>query len=275
MLNKSILTYQTHHHTRRLATCYSIIVWCLLCVSPSNSNAQEKSDAKAAQNRNELHTDFLSKHGLTVYAEAAQKWNEDVEKLASQNPSESNSEAILFIGSSTIRLWDSVEHDVAPYAPIKRGYGGAKLCDLAIHCPHLIEGLKYRAVVVFVANDITGGVSDKEPAEIKRLARITIESLKANAPAAPVVFLSITATPSRFAHWKRIQSANRAISTLANEMPGVYFLETEKKYLTEDGKPIDKYFVEDRLHQTPEGYKLLGSLVKSKLDEVLSVKSNR
>ncbi|MFN7877055.1 MAG: GDSL-type esterase/lipase family protein [Pirellula sp.] len=223
----------------------------------------------------ESRDDYLSSHGLTVYAEAAKKWNDDVEKLAARNSQESNPEAILFIGSSTIRLWDSLEQDLAPYKTIKRGFGGAKFCDLAIHCPRLVGDLNYRAAVVFIANDIKGDVSDKEPAEIKRLARITIESLKARNPSAPVIILSITATPSRFAYWNRIQTANRMLSTLASEMQGIYFLETEKHYLAMDGKPIEKYFVEDRLHQTPEGYRLLGSLVKSKLDEVLPPETSR
>lgn len=264
-----------YHHKYLRALCYSSLLFFSLVVSPFIVHGQEKGAAHAAKSDAETREDYFSSNGLTVYAEAAQKWNDDVGKLAARNSQESNPDAILFIGSSTIRLWDSLERDVAPYKTIKRGFGGAKFCDLAIHCPRLADGLSYRAAVVFVANDIKGEVSDKEPAEMKRLARITIESLKARNPSAPVIILSITATPSRFAYWNRIQSANRTLSTLASEMQGVYFLETEKHYLTMDGKPIEKYFVEDRLHQTPEGYQLLGSLVKSKLDEVLSPKTNR
>lgn len=269
MSTQPILSRSTHRGGNIKPTCYCFTLCTLLCVYPLTFYGQERASSHEAESTTEPRAEYLSQHGLTVYADAAKKWNEDVAKLAAQNSSEKHAESILFIGSSTIRLWDSLEHDVAPYKTINRGYGGAKFCDLAIHCPSLVEGLNYRAAVVFVANDISGGISDKEPAEIKRLARVTIESLKARNPSAPVIVLSITATPSRFSHWKRIQSANRALSTLANEMRGVYFLETEKHYLTEDGKPIENYFVEDRLHQTPEGYKLLGRLVKSKLDEVL------
>jgi hypothetical protein len=264
-----------YHRKYPRALCYSSLLFFSLVVSPFIVHGQEKGAAHAAKSDAESRDDYLSSHGLTVYAEAAQKWNDDVEKLAARNSQESNPDAILFIGSSTIRLWDSLEQDVAPYKTIKRGFGGAKFCDLAIHCPRLVDDLNYRAAVVFIANDIKGEVSDKEPAEMKRLARITIESLKARNPSAPVIILSITATPSRFAYWNRIQSANRTLSTLASELQGVYFLETEKHYLTEDGKPIDKYFVEDRLHQTSEGYRLLGSLVKSKLDDILNMSASR
>jgi hypothetical protein len=254
---------------------YHLLLIPLLYLAHVPLHGQESDGKVETQGKAHTNEEYLSQHALTVYANDAKKWNDDVLKLSHQNGIESNVESILFIGSSTIRLWDSLEQDVAPYKTVKRGYGGAKFCDLAIHCPTLIKGLKFRAAVIFVANDITGSTSDKEPVEIKRLARITIESLKASNPSAPVILLSITATPSRFAHWSRIQSANRTLRTLADEIPGVTFLETEKHYLAEDGKPIDEYFVEDRLHQTSEGYRLLGSLVKSKLDDILNTNASR
>lgn len=247
----------------------------LLWVVPANGFAQDKKVptnlANGYQASNESQADYLSRNGLTVYAGAATKWNDEIANLAAQNIKTNDPQSILFLGSSTIRLWDNLKEDVAPYTTIKRGYGGAKFCDLAIHCPQLIDGLKFRAAVVFVANDITGSVADKEPAEIKRLAKIVIASLKKNNPLSPVILLSITATPSRFNHWKRIQAANRALSTISDEIADVYFLETEDSYLTEDGKPIEEYFVDDRLHQTPAGYQLLGKLVRTKLNEVLAL----
>lgn len=275
MAIQSVLTWLPRQHESFLTRCYRLTFVCVLFVHACGAYAQEAVAVKVERSRSEHRSDYLSLHGLTVYAEQAGKWNDDVEKLAADNTRDSNPEAILFIGSSTIRLWNSLEQDVAPYRTIKRGYGGAKFCDLAIHSPQLVAGLKYRAAVVFVANDITGEKSDKEPEEIRRLASITIDTLKANNPHASVVILSITATPSRFAHWKRIQAANRALSTLADEKKGVHFIETESHYLNEEGKPMDKYFVEDRLHQTPEGYRLLGSLVKAKLDQLFPLGTNR
>ena len=252
----------------RFILCRMVVV--LLCLFSCSLHGQDNTGTAKVPETTQTTVEYLSRHALTVYANDAKKWDDDVLKLSNRNINESNQESILFIGSSTIRLWDSLEQDVAPYKAIKRGYGGAKMCDLAIHSPQLVRDLNFRAAVVFVANDITGSVSDKEPSEIKRLARIVIENLKARNPTAPVVVLSITATPSRFTHWGRIKSANKALGSLADEIPGVYFLETEKYYLAEDGRPIEKFFVEDRLHQTPEGYQLLGSLVKSKLDDILN-----
>lgn len=275
MTIRSVLTQLSRHFEPFSKGCCKLTIVCILLLWSGVSYGKDAVADKVGGKESKARSEYLSLHGLTVYAEQATKWNDDVEKLAANNTRDSNPKAILFIGSSTIRLWNTLEQDVAPYLTIKRGYGGAKFCDLAIHSPDLVAGLKYRAAVVFIANDITGEKSDKEPEEIKRLASITIDTLKADNPQASVILLSITATPSRFAHWKRIQAANRALSTLADENNGVYFIETESHYLNQEGKPIDEYFVEDRLHQTPEGYRLLGGLVKAELDAIYATEPLR
>lgn len=231
--------------------------------------AQDSTVANSPARLIDTYADYLSEKGLTVYAAAAEKWNGEIRRLTEANTERVTDDSVLFVGSSTIGLWKTLEQDVAPYKTINRGYGGAKFCDLAIFAPQIITDLKYRAAVVFVANDIFGSPGDKEPVEIKRLARIVVEAIQNRKPDAPVILLSITATPARFAHWPRIRAANRALEALAEEMEGVHFLETEASYLNEKGMPIEKYFVGDRLHQTEEGYKLLGHLLKKKLDELL------
>lgn len=241
----------------------------LMVVFLAGASDQEATITDSGASLVDAQAEYLSENGLTVYAEAAEKWTKDIERLIKSNAGVSSEDSILFIGSSTIRLWKTLEQDVAPYKAINNGYGGAKFCDLAIFAPQIVSGLRYRAAVVFVANDISGGPGDKEPVEIKRLAKIVVEAIQRDNPKTPVILLSITATPSRFAHWTRIRAANRALESLAQEMDDVHFLETEASYLNEDGVPIESYFVEDRLHQTEAGYQLLGKMVIEKLGELI------
>ena len=46
-------------------------------------------------------------------------------------------EDLLFIGSSSIRLWNNIDNDMSPYPSVKRGYGGAHYYDLI----HFIDRL--------------------------------------------------------------------------------------------------------------------------------------
>ncbi len=48
-------------------------------------------------------------------------------------------DAILFAGSSSIRLWSTLENDMAPYHIIQRGYGGAKLSDFAVYAKRIFD----------------------------------------------------------------------------------------------------------------------------------------
>jgi lysophospholipase L1-like esterase len=203
--------------------------------------------------------------------QANKKWAEEIAKLEARDKSESYpDDAILFIGSSSIRMWKGLDEDIAPYRGINRGYGGARYSDLAVFAQRLITPHKYAAAVVFVANDIVGKPADTPLDELDRLVRHIVDVSKKHQPDAPVLIVEITPTESRFAAYPQIRKANFVLREIALTEPGVFLVETNDYYLTPDRKPIADYFLDDRLHQNPTGYELWGSLIKRELDEVLA-----
>lgn len=55
-----------------------------------------------------------------------QAWDKEIQKFEQLDTSEKYPEnAVLFAGSSSIKLWSTLEKDMAPYPVIQRGYGGA------------------------------------------------------------------------------------------------------------------------------------------------------
>lgn len=76
-------------------------------------------------------------------------------------------ESILFTGSSSIRLWNTLEEDMAPYPVIQRGFGGSKITDVNRLADRYIAHHTFQAVVLFVANDISGSEEDKTPEEVR------------------------------------------------------------------------------------------------------------
>lgn len=241
-------------------------------------NAQAQGVAEAPVKKAEVKTEkaakpvavvspeHIEKYELQQYVESSARWGEEAARYQALNASEGGDDSILFLGSSSIRLWKSVEEDLGnSWKAVNRGYGGAKFCDAAIYTPNLVKGLKYQGAVVFVANDITGGKADKSPEEIARLAKCVVETIQAERPGVPVLLMSITATPSRFKAWPKIEEANFALSKLAESMDKVYFLDTKRSYLTDEGEPKPEYFVKDMLHQNAKGYKVWGKLVAEKL----------
>ncbi len=220
----------------------------------------------ASENASQL---FVAKHDLTKYAADAAKWDQDVAKLASTNATDGGEDAILCLGSSSFRLWDTISEDMAPHKIVRRAYGGAKYCDLAIHTSQLIEGLRFRAAMIFVGNDITGNVKDKTPEEVARLSKIVIDTIRKQRSDAPVFLIAVTPSPSRFQHWPKIVLANQALEKLASNNEKTFFVATQRKYLNEQDEPRPELFVKDMLHQNKEGYAIWASILKDSLDKYL------
>ena len=205
---------------------------------------------------------------LASLTERAQKqWEKDIKELESLDQTQVDAkDSILFIGSSSIRLWKSMAEDMSPWPTIRRGYGGAKFTDLVVFAERLVAKHDYRALAVFVANDITGGTEDKSPEEVVALCKILVKLVRKTHSDKPIFFIAITPNSKRFHVWDKIHKANQLIQQYAESDPKIYFIDTEKYYIGEDGKPRDELFVEDKLHQNSAGYKQWAAIIKRQLD---------
>ena len=66
---------------------------------------------------------------------------------------------IVFYGSSTIRLWTTLNQDFAGYPVVDRGFGGSCLTDCVRYVSRLVLRLKPAAVVLYAGdNDLAEGV---------------------------------------------------------------------------------------------------------------------
>ena len=163
--------------------------------------------------------------------------------------------AILFAGSSSIRLWDDIEQDMAPYAVIQRGYGGAALHDFAYYAPRILYPHRYQALVLFVGNDIWGNADDKSPEEMVRLFKHIVRQSQRHQPAAPVFIVEVTHVPKREALVEEIQRANDAIREATQGWENVHFIPTSDLFLTADRTVRRDVFRDDDIHQNEVGYR--------------------
>ncbi len=210
--------------------------------------------------------DFLDRYR----AKATDKWQTAMLALEQRNASEADpADAILFIGSSSIRRWDSIAIDMAPYRTIQRGYGGAKYSDLAIFAKRLIQPHRYRALVSFVGNDVSGKPDDHTPDEVERLVRYVVGVSHQHQPDAPVLLIEITPTEKRLEAWPRIREVNARLREIALSTANTYFIATAGDFLDPTGQPRSELFVEDRLHLNSDGYQLWSHLIRRRLDEVI------
>ncbi len=178
-------------------------------------------------------------------------------------------DAVLFVGSSSIRLWDDIAADMSPYPVIQRGFGGSKLSDVAVYAKRIIYPHPCRAVVLFVANDITGSENDKSPEEVARLAAYVVRTVHARFPGTPVFWISTTPTASRWQVWEQIRQANLQIEKLEKRDRNFHFIATEQAFLNDKGMPREELFLADRLHLNRDGYAIWAALIKKELKAVL------
>jgi lysophospholipase L1-like esterase len=196
-------------------------------------------------------------------------WEPEIQKFEALDYKNNYPEnSLLFTGSSSIRLWESLSDDMAPYPVINRGYGGAKLSDYLVYADRIIYPHKVSAIVIFIANDISGSESDKSPRQVARLFKNLEKVIRKEFPEVPVFWIGITPTTSRWTVWPQIREANNLIRAYCERTGDTYFIATESFFLNDRGTPRDELFLPDLLHLNTDGYKVWSGIIKKEIDRV-------
>lgn len=177
---------------------------------------------------------------------------------------------ILFTGSSSIRLWSTLGDDLHPYPVIQRGFGGARIEDMDWYLERVVFPHQFRAIVFMVgSNNITGGNRDLPGDTILRYTHHIVEKVRSKYPGVPLFWIGITPTPSRLAVIEKVKAMNRTWKKDFRSLSHVYFIDTQRAFLDQSGKPRSELFVADQLHLNREGYRLWAKLIKKELDKHL------
>lgn len=206
-------------------------------------------------------------------ASAIEKWAKDMQRIAELDAKETDpADAVLFIGSSSIRLWSDIAADMKPWPTIQRGYGGAKFSDLAVLADQIIKPHKFRALAIFVGNDVTGSADDKTPAEVVRLFQHVVATARRHAPEAPIFLIEITPTPKRWSAWGKIKETNAALKKACEDGENLHFISTASQYLNDRSEPVAELFKDDKLHQNRDGYVRWSRLIREAFEQVIPIR---
>jgi len=169
---------------------------------------------------------------------------------------------IVFTGSSSITFWSTLERDMAPLPVVNRGFGGSHMHDVVYYAPRLVVAYRPRAVVLFAGTNDLAGLKPKTAAEVFDGYRAFVDVVHAALPAAPIYYISITPTPSRWKYWPIVQETNRLIGAYTKSQPLLHFIDLTAAILRSDGKPDRSLFRIDRLHPNKKGYAVWTSTIK-------------
>src|SRR5262249_808061 len=151
--------------------------------------------------------------------------------------------AVLFIGSSSIRLWTSLSNDFSSYKVINRGFGGAQIIDPVRYFDEIVLPYKPRLIVLYPGgNDINAG---KTPEEVCGDFKPFGEKARKALPRARLAYISIAPNPARWSQVDRVRETNRLIADFARSNPKLRFIDVFPHMLGSDGQPIPDIYRED------------------------------
>jgi lysophospholipase L1-like esterase len=162
---------------------------------------------------------------------------------------------IVFVGSSTIRLWSSLVNDFAGLPVINRGFGGSTFPEALHYLQRTVVRYHPRTVVVYEGdNDLAGG---RTPQQIADDYRAFVRGVRDSLPAARIVFLAIKPSPSRWQLESQRQEANRLVRAIVAKDANQTFVDVGTPMLDpSSGRPRPALYRADSLHMTPAGYAL-------------------
>ena len=202
----------------------------------------------------------------------AGRWEEEIARYeAADRAAPPAPGGVLFLGSSNVRMWDSLADDFSGIAVANRGVGGCRLTELADFAPRLTRPADPAVIVVSAGtNDIHDGA---EPAEVEEAFRRLARVVGRDHPGAALVYLAILPAPSRFGERERQVRANElvrgAVEAMSAEGVRVAYLDAGEAFLTPAGTPDKAAFLDDDLHPGPAGNARRAALLRPLLEQFL------
>ena len=250
-----------------------IIALPFLLLHQSLCSAQEAPSPQSPISQVVTLESMLEKHRQR----GKEKWESKIQEMEERysTAGASPADALLFFGSSSIRRWETMSADMAPYPSINCGYGGAKYVDMVLFADRILKLHQYRALILFAANDVKVANGKKNEAanssteEVRCAVEEIIRISKTHRPNAPIFIIEVTPTESRFAVWDQSRKINATLREIALTTANTWHIATAEHFLHADGNPRKEYFVADKLHLNEKGYVKWAELIKRRLDMFL------
>ncbi len=203
------------------------------------------------------------------------RWEEEIaafEKADREQPPPVG--GVVFLGSSNIRLWNTLAGDFPDLSVVNRGVGGATLAELATLVNRLVAAAEPRAVVVSAgSNDIAAGAS---PTDVRDAFASLVGNLRRELPDVRIAFVAIAPSVKRWEQRERQGEANHAVReyidaqiAAAGEQAGLAFVDANAAFLGPDGLPAAECFVDDQLHPSTIGNARRAAIMRPLVHELM------
>jgi len=168
---------------------------------------------------------------------------------------------VLFIGSSSIRMWKSLEEDMAPVPVINRGFGGSKTHEVLAVFDRIVLPYEPGVIVYYCGdNDLGTDNTDSEAAAEGFIA--FDRRARAEWPGVRVINIPIKPSLARWGNWEAMRRANGMVRAYCERTPGAVYVDTATPTLDASGAPDPVMFLGDGLHLSERGYEVWTRVVR-------------
>ncbi|MDP5092478.1 MAG: GDSL-type esterase/lipase family protein [Polaribacter sp.] len=168
---------------------------------------------------------------------------------------------IVFVGSSSIRLWKNIEKKFDKYKVINKGLGGAQIKDIICYADQLIFDYNPSQIVLYIGeNDLKYPVNTAD--SIFNDTKKLITMIRKKLPQVPIVYISIKPSPAGDLYKEKMIQTNKLMKEYIENESNMTFVDIYKNMLTSDGNYRPELFASDKLHMKPEGYRIWQRILK-------------
>ncbi len=195
---------------------------------------------------------------------ALARWEADIsafEAADKTNPPPQG--AVLFVGSSSIRLWKTLAADFPDHPVINRGFGGSQLIDSVTFADRIVLPCQPKMILLYAGdNDIA---AKKTPSQVLTDFRLFAQKVHQKLPETRIGFIAIKPSLARWSLIEPIKEANRLVKVYCQENERLLFIDVFPLMLDADGQPRSDLLAADGLHLNRKGYELWMALIKPHL----------
>lgn len=162
--------------------------------------------------------------------------------------------SVLFVGSSSIRRWDTLAKDFPDLSVLNRGFGGSEASDVVRYADRIIIPVRPKHIVFYAGdNDLARG---KTPTQIAGDVKALWQAVASRLPDTRMTIISVKPSLARWNLVDKTRATNALLRQLAGSDPRLSYADVFTPMIGPDEKPIPGHFVEDGLHLTPAGYRV-------------------
>jgi lysophospholipase L1-like esterase len=195
----------------------------------------------------------------SLAAHDSTQWTHEIAAIERRAVTNASPDCILFVGSSSIRLWTNMVADFPGLPVVNHGFGGSQLADSVRFADRLIIPFRPRQVVIYAGgNDLN---AHKPPELVFGDFVALVEKIRAALPQTRIAYISSAPNLQRWAQVENVQRLNALVEAYC-QRHGLEFINVFPLMLGADGKPKPDIFVKDGLHMNERGYAIWRQAVR-------------